>query len=106
MNYRTLLEALRREEASRRLASESLKVCPLCGAVNALMSSECFVCRWHGDFCYDPMEIEDGVVEMLSRCPELVDALIPWEQPKRSLWDRIRTWFHRRQIKKKLDLWA
>ncbi len=101
-----MLEAMKREEAGRRLASENLKVCPLCSAVNALMSSECFVCRWAGDFSYDADDIEDGIVDILARCPELVDVLIPTHPPKRTVTDRIRTFFTRRRVQRQLDLLA
>jgi hypothetical protein len=63
-------------EAQRRLAAESLKRCPLCGAVNALANGECFVCRWSGAFDRDPDHVEQGLCELLDRCPELADAMM------------------------------
>ncbi len=54
----------------------SLKRCPLCGAVNALSNCECFVCRWYGEFSRDAEALEEGLEELLDRCPELIDAII------------------------------
>jgi hypothetical protein len=101
-----MLMALRRDEASRRLAAENLKVCPLCGAVNAHLNSECFVCRWHGDFSQDPDDVEDGVLDLLCQCPELIDAMVAEPEPKRTFLDKVRTFFYHRRVKRKLDLLA
>ena len=79
------------QEAHRRLAAESLKRCPLCGAVNARTNGECFVCRWAGGFDHNPSHVEEGLNELLTRCPELADAII--EHPTRL--QRIQNWFRR-----------
>lgn len=77
-----------RMDAQRRLAADSLKCCPLCGAVNALSNEECFVCRWHGSFVHDPYRVEEGLGELLAQCPELVEALL--DEPEEPL-----TWFQK-----------
>ena len=64
------------QESHRRLAAESLKRCPLCGAVNARSNGECFVCRWAGHFDHNPAHVEEGLSELLTRCPELADAIL------------------------------
>jgi hypothetical protein len=92
-------------DAQRRLAAESLKRCPLCGAVNALTNGECFVCRWAGSFDHDPEHVEEGLSELLIRCPELADAMM--EKP--TTGQRIRNWayrFFRRFARRKLDVYA
>ena len=62
-------------EGRRKLASENLKRCPLCGAVNAKQSSECFVCCWQGEFETHPLAIEEGLELLIERCPELSELL-------------------------------
>ncbi len=106
MNYRSIFLSHRREDVQRRQATENLKVCPLCGAVNARLNGECFVCRWHGGFSEDPNEIEEGVIEILSRCPELVDSFIELPEPKRSWFERVKTFMTGRRVERHLDMWA
>jgi len=106
MLNRSMMDLLRREEASRRMAAENLKVCPLCGGLNAATNAECFVCCWRGEFSYDPYEIEDGVVELMAQCPELVDAFVPPMPQRRGLKQRVRDFLSRRRARKQLDLWA
>lgn len=55
---------------TRKLAKAHLKRCPLCNALNSATNEECFVCRWHGDFCHDQKMIEEGLASLLRRCPE------------------------------------
>jgi len=86
-----------RMDAQRRLAAETLKRCPLCGAVNALTNDECFVCRWSGQFDRDPRRVEEGLDELLMRCPELVDAMLENAPPPRQrLWMRVCGWWRER----------
>ena len=83
-------------ETHRRLAVDNLKRCPLCGTVNAKMNCECFVCRWHGEFDNEPDSVEDGLVEVLERCPELVDCIL--YVPRRpSLFDIAKDWVRSRK---------
>lgn len=56
---------------------ENLKRCPLCGAVNAMDNHECFACSWYGEFEHDSMAVENGLIEMLGQCPELMSSLEP-----------------------------
>lgn len=72
-------------EGRRRLASENLKRCPLCGAVNAKQSAECFVCAWQGEFETHPLAIEEGLDLLIERCPELSELLT--RQP--TFWERV-----------------
>jgi hypothetical protein len=65
----------------RRLPLE-LKRCPLCGTINALSNGECVTCCWHGSFEDDPETIEEGLYEMMVRCPELAEALLERPAPK------------------------
>jgi len=93
------------QEAHRRLAAESLKRCPLCGAINAKANGECFVCRWYGGFDHDPAQVEAGLSELLTRCPELADAMA--DTPVRV--NRIRGWFRRFLLKigrRHIDVYA
>lgn len=79
-----------------RLAAANLKRCPLCGAVNAVVNQECFICRWHGAFYRNPAEIEEGLAQLLDHCPELVDVLGDVCPPPRpSTWQRLTMFFHR-----------
>src|SRR5687768_6741943 len=77
----------------RRLPVENLKCCPLCGVLNAVHNAECFVCRWHGGFDHDPDRIEDCLLELLERCPELADAMSEPVPVKLTLWQKARGWF-------------
>src|SRR5437868_10169769 len=72
-----------RLETRRKLAVLSLKRCPLCGAVNAVANAECFVCCWRGDFERDPDSVDEGLGELLIRCPELMEAMIGEPEPKK-----------------------
>jgi hypothetical protein len=92
-----------RMEAQRRLAADSLKCCPLCGAVNAMTNEECFVCRWHGEFDHDPYRVEEGLGELLMQCPELVDAMMDVTPPRLNRMERLRAWF-RGLFRRRVDL--
>lgn len=80
----------------QRLAVESFKVCPLCGALNALEQRECFVCRWSGEFVHDVGRVERALENLVFECPKLVAAL---EKPSRvQRWWRKVTRFMRRRV--------
>ena len=96
---------MHRLEAHKKLAVENLKSCPLCNAVNALQNHECFVCRWHGDFIHDSEVVEEGLMELLDRCPELVDVMLETPLPPPTLWERAVE-FCRGVFRKKLDFRA
>lgn len=88
--------------AESRLPTENLKCCPLCGVLNAVQNEECFVCAWQGQFEHDPEIIEECLLELLDRCPELVEAMaqsISVPVPARPWWrrwmDEARSAFHR-----------
>jgi hypothetical protein len=80
-----------RVETKRLISLHALKRCTLCGAVNAISNDECFVCRWHGEFDTNPAEIESGVNQLLSRCPELAIAMIDNSAQAR----KRGTWVHK-----------
>src|SRR5688500_3108379 len=79
--------------AKRKLPTENLKCCPLCGVLNAKQNAECFVCRWHGDFDHSPRLIEERLEELLVRCPELADAIAEPEEIEPTFLERVRAWF-------------
>lgn len=110
MNYRPEHWTDARLEAQMRLAIDSLKCCPLCGAVNAAQNSECFVCRWQGRFDHDPDRIENGLNDLLDRCPELIEIMLEAPAPARSPWARFKAFvgrlFGRRSQPSPLDLWV
>ena len=81
--------------ARRKLAALHLKRCPLCGAVNAVVNCECFVCRWSGTFQTDPEAVDEGLGELLNRCPELADAMMHEPAREPSLWQRVVKFFSR-----------
>jgi hypothetical protein len=83
---------------ARRLPLD-LKRCPLCGTINAASNSECVTCCWHGEFEKDPETIEEGLYEMMLRCPELAEALLERPEPAPrpfSLWNWLTGLFRRR----------
>lgn len=90
-------------EASRKLAAANLKRCPVCEALNAASNAECFVCRWHGEFDHDAKAIEEGLKQLLNRCPEIksVNKKMPAKAPRRR--SRL-TGLLRRLVKRPLDL--
>jgi hypothetical protein len=106
MSYRTLTRSGNLLSSRRRLAAESLKCCPLCGAVNARLNGECFVCRWSGAFDHDPARIEQGVSDLLIRCPELAEAILyPSTPPPQPLIARLAESFGR-FFRRRVDLRA
>lgn len=87
-------------ETPRNVAVGHLKRCPLCGALNSKRNAECFVCRWHGGFDHDPDSIDEGLNDLLERCPELASAMsepgIPRRSFKRSVFHFFGLLFRRR----------
>ena len=101
MNQGKVIRA-HRLAAHRKMAAETLKRCPLCGAINALINDDCYVCMWHGTFDFDPGRVEEGLGELLIRCPELAEAMMetpviffPPVSGLRGLWHRLGTFFSR-----------
>lgn len=92
-----------RMEAKRRLVADTLKRCPLCGAVNAMANCECFVCRWHGGFDHDPHRVEKSLGELLTQCPELAEAMSETVVLPLSPWKRFLG-FWRRTFRIRVDL--
>lgn len=86
-----------RQEARRRLASESLKRCPLCDSLNSASNGECFACGWHGKFENDPDLVEEALDSLLARCPSLAEALATEDYDSRRPWYvRVTRWFRKR----------
>jgi hypothetical protein len=77
----------------KKQVAETLKCCPLCGAVNASINTECFKCCWHGAFDTDPKLIEAGLSELLVMCPELAEAMDEAPLLRPSLFRRIANYF-------------
>lgn len=92
-------------ETHRRLAVENLKRCPLCGTVNARLNHECFVCRWRGEFDRDPHSVEEGLLEILEDCPELIDCIINLPRPSEGLLEKAVLWL-RARLRRGVDLAA
>jgi hypothetical protein len=90
---------------NRRLAVENLKLCPVCHTVNAKLNHECFVCRWHGAFDQDPAAIEEGLLDVLEQCPELIDCILIVPRKRSSVLSRITAWF-RRRLRRRVDFHA
>jgi hypothetical protein len=81
-----------RGEGQLKLVTETLKVCPLCGAVNALANDACFICAWAGQFDHDPEHIEAGLEELLLSCPELAEAINEMPSVQPTWWQRMVSW--------------
>src|SRR5438309_6986097 len=92
-------------DTNGRLAVDNLKRCPVCGTVNAKLNPECFVCRWHGEFDCDPISVEDGLIEVLEQCPELIECMLYEPRRRESLFARTANWF-RSKFRKPLDFRA
>jgi hypothetical protein len=92
-------------ENHRKLAVDNLKRCPVCHTVNSKLNSECFVCRWHGNFDHDSSSVEEGFIELLEQCPELIDCILYIPQPKATLLQRATRWL-RRRMRSQLDVEA
>jgi hypothetical protein len=77
------------EDISRSASSlaAQFKVCPLCGGINSVEVSSCFVCSWHGEFDNDPVAIANSFDDLIERCPGLMEAVIPATKP--SVWQKI-----------------
>src|SRR4051812_14818730 len=92
-------------ETHRRLAVDNLKRCPLCGTVNAKLNCECFVCRWRGDFDHSANSVEEGLLEVLEQCPELIDCILYIPKRRESAFHRASGWLKSR-LRKRLDFEA
>ena len=77
------------EDISRSASSlaSQFKVCPLCGGINSVEVSSCFICSWHGEFESDPSVIATSFDGLLERCPGLMEAVAPATRP--SVWQKI-----------------
>lgn len=88
-----------------RLAVDELKVCPVCGCLNAQSNLECVICRWHGKFDHDPKKIKVQFALLIEQNPDLrahfAEHEIAWSH--KGLWARVRRWLSRRRG---VDLWA
>jgi hypothetical protein len=91
-------------ETHRKLAVGNLKRCPVCGTVNAKLNGECFVCRWHGTFDHNSLSVEEGLIEVLEQCPELIDCIL-YIPRSESFFEKARGWL-RGRMRKRLDLEA
>ncbi|HXH60718.1 MAG TPA: hypothetical protein VNI20_05110 [Fimbriimonadaceae bacterium] len=86
-----------------QLALEEFKSCPLCEAINVAEDDECFLCGWHGQFVHDPDVIEQGLYEIVYRCPELLAVLVEEiKQEKPTFWRRMQRFFGR--FRRKIDV--
>lgn len=79
-----VMEDINRSASS--LATQ-FKVCPLCGGINSVEVSSCFVCSWHGEFDNDPVAIALSFDDLLERCPGLMEAVLPATRP--TVWQKI-----------------
>ena len=76
----------------RRLATENLKCCSLCGALNASNSRECFVCSWTGEFDRRPAIIHFAFEQLVDRCPELAEAILELPSTRLPITQRFKNW--------------
>lgn len=90
---------------NRKLAVENLKLCPVCHTVNSRQNHECFVCRWHGEFDNDPVAIEEGLLDVLEQCPELIDCILIVPKRRNSVFSRMADWIGRK-FRRPLDFRA
>lgn len=91
-----------RSRPPRRLRHRAIKACPVCGALNAKINRECFVCSWNGRFDEDPESIERGLYDLIDRCPEIAEILFETNQVRPGLLERIGRFFAR--FRRKVDL--
>lgn len=89
----------------RKLAVSNLKRCPVCGTVNSKLNHECFVCRWHGGFDHDPYSVEEGLIDVLEECPELIDCILHIPHRRESIIRRTRNWISAR-FRRRVDIEA
>lgn len=98
--------AFLRIDGRRKFAAENLKRCPLCGAVNAKQNAECFLCAWHGEFEYELESVEEGLEELLERCPELAELLVELPECRRPIRDFFVNLWRRLIHRGHVDIWA
>lgn len=95
-----------RFEGQRRFAAENLKRCPLCGAVNARQNKECFLCSWSGKFEYELEAVEEGLEELLERCPELADLLLEPPTFLTRVRESLAGFWRRITGRRRVDIWV
>lgn len=75
------------------------KVCELCGALNRVSNSECFVCGWYGTFHRDPETVRQALREFKDHYGGLnetllAEELLPNEHPRSGFlatcWEKLK----------------
>ena len=70
------------------------KVCDLCGALNPVTNSECFVCSWNGRFHTDNETIREAMSMLKNHYGVLDKSLfeeevVPSTPPKMGFWAEV-----------------
>ncbi len=82
-----------------------LKVCPVCNSLTRIEAEQCSLCNWSGKFDTDVTHVADHLGDLLAKCPELLDTLVPAATP--SLLSRIKEFLTQEiHLRKRLDLHA
>ncbi len=71
----------REEQGAGKLefTAKDFKVCDLCGALNRIYNSKCFVCSWHGLFHTDSETVMRTIEEFGEEHGGISEALIAEE---------------------------
>lgn len=77
-----------------RYTERDFKVCGLCGALNPVTNTKCFVCSWSGIFHSDRETIRDVMNELESDQGRIDESLffeevVPSTLPRPGLWSGI-----------------
>jgi hypothetical protein len=67
------------------------KVCDLCGALNPVTNTDCFICGWEGRFHTDRESVRDAMDQLSREHGEITQSLfaeevLPSTPPRPGLW--------------------
>ena len=69
----------KRSGGQTRFSEEDFKVCDLCGALNRVENTECFVCGWYGMFRRDAEAVREAMRQFEERYGGLSESLLAEE---------------------------
>lgn len=74
------------KRSNRVVKKADVKLCTLCGTLNYVANTECFICGWHGSFSKDPQTLDLAWIRLESLYEEIRSEHVTAKR-RRSLGD-------------------